>query len=77
MPGNYITNIGFSGNPAFAVIKSYLIPSAMIYMDDLQRHFEKTGKPVAMIRKLEFGEPGTRHRAEDPGGQRWMFIQKI
>ncbi len=50
----------------------------LVYVDDVQAHFENSGKLGARILSdLEFGEPGTRYRAEDLEGQRWMFMQKI
>jgi PhnB protein len=44
----------------------------------MQMHFEiSKNLGAGILSDLEFGEPGTRYRAEDLEGQRWMFIQKI
>lgn len=55
----------------------YIINGVLVYVDDVQAHFENSKKLGACILSdLEFGEPGARYRAEDPEGQRWMFMQK-
>ena len=55
----------------------YIINGVLVYVDDVLAHFENSGKLGARILSdLEFGEPGTRYRAEDLEGQRWMFMQK-
>jgi uncharacterized glyoxalase superfamily protein PhnB len=55
----------------------YIINGVLVYVDDVQRHFENARKlGAAILSELEYGEPGTRYRTEDPEGQRWMFMQK-
>jgi uncharacterized glyoxalase superfamily protein PhnB len=55
----------------------YIINGALVYVDDVKEHFERSKKLGAFILSdLEFGEPGTRYRAEDLEGQRWMFMQR-
>ncbi len=55
----------------------YIINGVLVYVDDVQAHFENSGKRGARILSdLEFGEPGSRYRVEDLEGQRWMFMQK-
>ena len=56
----------------------YIINGVLVYVDDVQAHFENSRNLGAgILSDLEFGEPGTRYRAEDLEGQRWMFMQKI
>jgi uncharacterized glyoxalase superfamily protein PhnB len=56
----------------------YIINGVLVYVDDVQEHFENSKRLGAgILSDLEFGEPGTRYRAEDPEGQRWMFMQKL
>ena len=56
----------------------YVINGVLVYVDDVQAHFENSRKLGAgILSDLEFGGPGTRYRAEDLEGQRWMFMQKI
>lgn len=55
----------------------YVINGVMVYVEDIQMHLENARQSGAVILSdLEFGEPGTRYRAEDLEGQRWMFMQK-
>jgi uncharacterized glyoxalase superfamily protein PhnB len=55
----------------------YIINGVLVYVDNVQEHFENARKLGAVILSdLEFGGPGTRYRAEDLEGQRWMFMQK-
>jgi uncharacterized glyoxalase superfamily protein PhnB len=55
----------------------YIINGVLVYVDDATAHFENSKKSGASIlSNLEYGDPGTRYRAEDLEGQRWMFIQK-
>jgi uncharacterized glyoxalase superfamily protein PhnB len=56
---------------------SYVINAVLVFVDDVQVHFENSKKLGAgILSNLEFGEPGSRYRAEDLEGQRWMFMQK-
>jgi uncharacterized glyoxalase superfamily protein PhnB len=55
----------------------YVINGVLVFVDDVQVHFENSKKLGAgILSNLEFGEPGSRYRAEDLEGQRWMFMQK-
>jgi len=55
----------------------YIINGVLVYVDDIENHF-KTAKEngAVILSEIETGGPGTRYRAEDLEGQRWMFIQK-
>ena len=55
----------------------YVINGVLVYVEDVQMQFEKARQLGAVILSdLESGGPGTRYRAEDLEGQRWMFMQK-
>ena len=55
----------------------YIINGVLVLVDDVEKHYQ-TAKDfgATILSDLETGGPGTRYRAEDPEGQRWMFIQK-
>lgn len=55
----------------------YIINGVLVYVDDIESHF-KTAKAggATILSAIETGGPGTRYRAEDIEGQRWMFMQK-
>jgi len=55
----------------------YIINGVLVYVDDIESHFEtaKAGG-ATILSEIETGGPGTRYRAEDLEGQRWMFMQK-
>jgi uncharacterized glyoxalase superfamily protein PhnB len=55
----------------------YIINGVLVYVDDVESHF-KTAKAegAIILSEIETGGPGTRYRAEDLEGQRWMFMQK-
>ena len=55
----------------------YIINGVLVYVDDIERHFEtaKAGG-ATILSPIETGGPGTRYRAEDLEGQRWMFMEK-
>jgi PhnB protein len=55
----------------------YIINGVLVYVDDIESHFEtaKAGG-ATILSAIETGGPGTRYRAEDLEGQRWMFMQK-
>ncbi len=56
---------------------SYIINGVLVYVDDVRSHFQKAKDLGAVIlSELEYGGPGTRYRAEDPEGHRWMFIER-
>jgi PhnB protein len=49
----------------------------LVYVDDVEQHFENAkAKGATILSEIETGGPGTRYRAEDLEGQRWMFMQK-
>ncbi len=55
----------------------YIINGVLVYVDDVEQHYKIASERGALILSgLEYGGPGTRYRAEDPEGQRWMFMQK-
>ena len=55
----------------------YIINGVLVYVDDVEAHYKNAKKMGATIlSELEAGFPGTRYRAEDLEGQRWMFMQK-
>ena len=55
----------------------YIINGVLVYVDDIESHFKaaKAGG-ATILSEIETGGPGTRYRAEDLAGQRWMFMQK-
>lgn len=55
----------------------YIINGVLVYVDDVEAHFEHAKTSGATIlSEIETGGPGTRYRAEDLEGQRWMFMQR-
>jgi len=55
---------------------SYIINGVLVYVGDVQKHFQHAMDHGAIILSPpEYGAPGTRYRAEDMEGQRWMFLQ--
>ncbi len=55
----------------------YVINGVLVYVDDIEKHFEQAKSYGAVILSgIETGGPGTRYRVEDREGQRWMFMQK-
>lgn len=55
----------------------FVINGVLVYVQNIQAHYENAKSSGAVIlSELEFGFPGTRYRAEDLEGQRWMFIEK-
>lgn len=55
----------------------YVINGVLVYVDDVLSHFEKAKSLGARILSdIETGGPGTRYRAEDLEGQRWMFMER-
>jgi uncharacterized glyoxalase superfamily protein PhnB len=54
----------------------YVINGVLVYVEDVQKHFQHAvDQGATILSPLEYGAPGTRYRAEDPEGQRWMFLQ--
>ena len=55
----------------------YIMNGVLVYVDDVEKHFEiAREKGATILSGIETGGPGTRYRAEDLEGQRWMFMQK-
>lgn len=55
----------------------YIINGVLVYVADIEQHFRMASdKGAAILSGLEYGGPGTRYRAEDLEGQRWMFMQR-
>ena len=55
----------------------YIIDGVLVYVDDIDRHFERAKAAGATILSpLEQSGEGKRYRAEDLEGHRWMFIQR-
>jgi PhnB protein len=54
----------------------YVIDGVLVYVDDIEKHFNAAVAGGARILSpIETGGPGTRYRAEDLEGHRWMFMQ--
>jgi len=55
----------------------YILNGVLVYVDDVEQHFQiAKAKGATILSEIEYGGPGTRYRAEDIEGQRWMFMQK-
>lgn len=55
----------------------YIINGLLVYVDDVQQHFEHSKSAGAnLLSDIEIGGPGSRYSVEDLEGQRWMFMQK-
>lgn len=55
----------------------YIINGVLVYVDDVKNHFKHARVNGAVIlSEIETGGPGTRYRAEDLEGQRWMFMER-
>ena len=55
----------------------YIIDGVLVFVDDLEAHFERARAGGATIlSELETSPDGRRYRAEDLEGHRWMFMQK-
>ena len=55
----------------------YVINGLLVLVDDVEKHYQ-TAKDfgATILSGIETGGPGTRYRAEDLEGQRWMFMKK-
>lgn len=54
----------------------YIINGVLVYVDDVEQHYATAkNKGATILTDLEYGYPGTRYRAADVEGQRWMFMQ--
>lgn len=57
---------------------SYIIDGVLVYVDDVTAHFERAkGAGATILSPLEEATEGTRYRAEDLEGHRWMFMQSV
>jgi uncharacterized glyoxalase superfamily protein PhnB len=55
----------------------YVINGVLVFVEDVKKHYQKAKEGGANILSgIETGGPGTRYRAEDLEGQRWMFMQR-
>ena len=55
----------------------WIIDGVLVYVDDLDRHFDRASAAGARIlSEIEEGPPGRRYRAEDLEGHRWFFFEK-
>ncbi len=73
-PKHHVENCAIAAK-AYAV--PYVINGVLVYVDDVKQHFEKAQAGGAIVlSQIEEGYPGTRYRAADLEGQRWMFMQK-
>lgn len=55
----------------------YLVDGLLVVVDDLDAHYRRAREHGATIlTEVETTEHGTRYRAEDPEGHRWMFLQR-
>ena len=55
----------------------YIINGVLVYVADAESHFENAkAKGAVILSEIETGGSGTRYRAEDLEGQRWMFMQR-
>lgn len=55
---------------------AYIINGVLVYVEDVELHYKRAkNKGAQILSKLEYGFPGTRYRAADLEGQRWMFMQ--
>ncbi|MGH2453763.1 MAG: VOC family protein [bacterium] len=55
----------------------YVIDGLLVYVTDVDAHYERAGRAGATILSgVEEGPDGRRYRAEDLEGHRWMFVQR-
>jgi len=55
----------------------WVIDGTLVYVDDVDRHYERAKAAGArIIREIESAEYGRLYAAADPEGHRWMFMQK-
>ena len=55
----------------------WIIDGVLVYVDDLDAHFERAKAVGATIlSEIEEGSPGRRYRAEDLEGHRWFFFEQ-
>jgi uncharacterized glyoxalase superfamily protein PhnB len=73
-PKHHVENCAIA---AKAYTVPYIINGVLVYVDDVKAHFahaKATGATI--LSELEEGYPGSRYRAADLEGQRWMFMEK-
>jgi PhnB protein len=55
----------------------YIFNGCLVYVEDIRKHYQTAKANGAVIlSEIEEGGPGTRYRAEDPEGHRWMFMER-
>jgi uncharacterized glyoxalase superfamily protein PhnB len=55
----------------------YVIDGVMVSLHDVESHFANaSAEGATILSPIERGGPGTRYRAEDLEGHRWMFIER-
>ena len=55
----------------------YIIDGVMVSLHDVESHFANaSAEGATILSSIERGGPGTRYRAEDLAGHRWMFIER-
>lgn len=55
----------------------YIFNGVLVYVDDVATHYRQAKEQGATILSdIETGGPGSRYRAEDLEGQRWMFMER-
>jgi uncharacterized glyoxalase superfamily protein PhnB len=55
----------------------YVIDGVLVYVDDVDAHFQRARAAGATILSEPEGSPdGRRYRAEDLEGHRWMFLSR-
>jgi PhnB protein len=55
----------------------YIIDGVLVYVDDLEKHYEQAvSEGGTILSGIEEGPPGRRYRAEDLEGHRWFFFQR-
>jgi uncharacterized glyoxalase superfamily protein PhnB len=55
----------------------YIIDGLLVYVNDMDGHFERATRAGAKILSpIEASPDGRRYRAEDVEGHRWMFVER-
>ena len=84
VPGNALSeSLGRGGEAfwyladnVFASTGAFPIDGVLVYVNNLDRHFERANQAGATILSvIEEGPPGRRYRAEDLEGHRWFFVE--
>lgn len=61
-----------------ALDNPYVIDGTLVYVDDIDAHFDRAKTAGAhILSPLEDSEHGRRYRAADLEGHRWMFVQAL